>query len=121
MKVLVIDDEEDVRHVAQLSLARIGGMTVLVAGSGEEGLAIARREIPDVILLDLMMPVMDGRETLHALRSSTETAAIPVMFLTASAVPGDVRRLAELGATAVILKPFDPLGLAAQVRKILGA
>ena len=119
MKVLVIDDEEDVRYVAQLSLGRVGGMTVVEAASGAEGLDRALTERPDFILLDMMMPGMDGVATFHALRESVETASIPVVFLTATAMDADVERLLELGAKGVILKPFEPMDLAAEIRAIL--
>ena len=120
MKVLVIDDEEDVRYVARLSLGRVGGMTVLEATSGEEGVALARAERPDFILLDMMMPGMDGAATFRALRASEETAHIPVVFLTAKAMASEVQRLKNLGAKGVVLKPFDPMTLAEEIRAILG-
>jgi CheY-like chemotaxis protein len=120
-KVLVIDDEEDVRFVAQLSLGRIGEMTVIEASSGREGVALARAERPDFILLDMMMPELDGAGTFRALRDDPQTAAIPVIFLTAKAMASEVERLMELGAKGVVLKPFDPLTLAADLRAILDA
>ena len=119
MRVLVIDDEEDVRFVAQLSLGRVGGMTVLEATSGEEGVARARADQPDFILLDMMMPGMDGAATFRALRAGPDTAGIPVVFLTAKAMSGEVQRLKELGAKGVVLKPFDPMTLADEIRAIL--
>ena len=121
MKVLVIDDEEDVRYVAQLSLGRIGGMTVVEASSGEEGVARARAEHPDFVLLDMMMPGMDGAATIRALHADAETAHIPVVFLTAKAMTSEVQRLKELGAKGVVLKPFNPMTLADEIRTILGA
>jgi CheY-like chemotaxis protein len=120
VKVLVIDDEEDVRDVAQLSLGRVGGMTVVEANSGEEGVARARVELPDFILLDMMMPGMDGAATFHALRRGVDTSHIPVVFLTAKAMASEVLRLKALGAKGVVLKPFDPMTLAAEIRAILG-
>ena len=121
MKALVIDDEEDVRYVAQLSLGRVGGMTVLEASSGEEGVARARAEHPDFVLLDMMMPGMDGAATFRALRADVDTAGIPVVFLTAKAMASEVQRLKDLGARGVILKPFDPMTLADEIRAILRA
>ena len=117
---LVVDDEEDVRFVAQMSLGRVGGMDVIVASSGEEGVARARTECPDFILLDMMMPGMDGAATFRALRLESGTAAIPVVFLTAKAMSSEVERLKDLGAKGVVLKPFDPMTLAAEIRTILG-
>lgn len=119
MKALVIDDEEDVRFIARVSLGRVGGMTVLLASSGEEGLALARSERPDFILLDMMMPGMDGPATLQALCDSPECATIPVVFMTAKDMSKEIGRWKALGAKGVILKPFDPMTLAAEVRKIL--
>ena len=121
MKVLVIDDEEDVRFVAQLSLGRVGGMSVIEAASGAEGVARARSEQPDFILLDMMMPGMDGADTLRALRADAATAGIPVVFLTAKATASEVERLHSLGARGVVLKPFNPMTLAEEIRTILGA
>lgn len=119
MRALVIDDEDDVRFVAHVSLGRVGGMTVWEASTGREGLDLARREQPDFILLDMMMPDMDGAATFRALRADAATAAIPVVFLTAKAMTSEVRRLEELGAKGVVLKPFDPMTLADQIRTIL--
>jgi CheY-like chemotaxis protein len=117
--VLIIDDEADIRRVARLSLARIGGMDVLDAGSGAEGTEKAAAEAPDAILLDVMMPGQDGPATLRALRADPRTAAIPVVFLTANAMPDDVARLLAMGVRGVLNKPFDPLTLPAQLRAAL--
>jgi two-component system OmpR family response regulator len=119
VKALIVDDEEDVRYVARVSLGSVGSMTVIEASSGEEALERARSERPDVILLDVMMPGMDGASTFHALQASPETAAIPVVFLTARGMAGEVARLRDLGSKGIILKPFDPLTLAAEVEAIL--
>lgn len=120
-KVLVIDDENDVRFVARISLGRIGKMTVIEASSGEEGIALARSERPDFILLDMMMPGMDGAMTFRTLREDAETASIPVVFLTAVAKVAEVQHLKALGARGVVLKPFDPITLAADLTAILDA
>lgn len=120
MKVLIVDDEEDVRYVASLSLGSVGGMTVLEARDGQEGLSIARSEQPDVILLDVMMPGADGPETLRRLRADRKTAHIPVVFLTAKGMAAQLTELDSLGAAGIILKPFDPLTLAAEVTAIVG-
>ena len=119
MKVLIIDDEADIRRVAHLSLARIGGMDVLDAASGVEGAAKAAAEAPDAILLDVMMPGLDGPATLHALRADPRTADIPVVFLTAKAMPDEVARLLAMGVRGVLNKPFDPMTLPAQLRAAL--
>jgi CheY-like chemotaxis protein len=120
MRILIIDDEPDIRRIARLSLSRLGGMEVVDAGNGPEGVQKAETERPDAILLDVMMPGMDGPATLAALRANPATAAIPVLFLTAKALRGEVERLRALGAAAVLAKPFDPASLAAQVRDALG-
>lgn len=121
MKALIVDDEEDVRYVARVSLGSVGGMTVIEARDGKEALARARSERPDVILLDVMMPGMNGPETLASLRACEETAHIPVVFLTAKGLAAQVEELASLGADGMILKPFDPLTLAAEVRAIVAS
>ena len=119
MKILIIDDDADIRLIARLSLSRVGGMTVIEATSGVEGVRKAQDEEPDVILLDMMMPAMDGLETLSALRSQPATAMTPVIFLTAKAVGDDVERLTFLGAAGVLIKPFDPRTLSQDVRALV--
>jgi CheY-like chemotaxis protein len=120
MKILVIDDDPDIRRVTGLALSRVGGMDVVLAGSGPEGVASAQAESPDGILLDVTMPEMDGPQTLAALRANPATAPIPVVFLTARDSPVEVERLRGLGASGVLRKPFDPMSLARSVREILG-
>lgn len=119
-KILIIDDEDDIREVAALSLETVAGWEVLVANSGAAGLERARMEKPDAILLDVMMPGMDGPSTFRELQKAPTTAAIPVILLTAKVQSADQRRFADLGVRAVLTKPFDPLTLASQMEKILG-
>ena len=119
MKVLIIDDDADIRSIARLSLSRVGGMDVIEAASGAEGVRKAQEEKPDVILLDMMMPAMDGLETLSALRSQPATAMTPVIFLTAKAVGDEVERMTTLGAAGVLIKPFDPRTLSEDVRALV--
>jgi CheY-like chemotaxis protein len=119
MKVLIIDDDADIRLIAGLSLGRVGGMDVIEAASGVEGVRKAQEEKPDVILLDMMMPTMDGSETLAALRSQPATAMTPVIFLTAKAVGAEVERIRALGAAGVLIKPFDPRTLSGDVRALI--
>jgi len=119
LKALIIDDEEDVRHVIRLSLGRVGGMDVVDAPSGAAGVGLARETRPDFILLDLMMPEMDGVETFGRLRGDARTASIPVIFLTAKALPSEIERLRRLGALDVVVKPFNPMTLADELRAIL--
>jgi CheY-like chemotaxis protein len=120
MRVLLIEDEDHIREIAQLSLESIAGWQVLAASGGTEGLAVAVRERPDAVLLDVMMPDLDGPSTLSALRAHPETAEIPVVFLTAKARAGEQQELRQLGAAGVIKKPFDPMTLADQVAEALG-
>ena len=119
MKVLIIDDDADIRLIAGLSLGRVGGMEVIEAASGVEGVRKAQEEKPDVILLDMMMPTMDGLQTLAALRSQPATAMTPVIFLTAKAVGDQVERMRSLGAAGVLIKPFDPRTLSQDVRALV--
>jgi CheY-like chemotaxis protein len=121
MKVLVVDDEDDIRRIAMLSLIGVGGMEVAEASGGSEGIRRAREDCPDVILLDMMMPGMDGLATLRALRGDPDTSGIPVVFLTATAMSAEVDRLKALGARGVLIKPFDPMALPGQLRELLSA
>jgi two-component system, OmpR family, response regulator len=121
VKVLIVDDEPDIRRIARLSLARLGGMEVIEAANGDEALAEARSERPDAILLDVMMPGRDGPSTLAALHADPGTAGIPVVFLTAKAMTAELDRLRSLGAVGVLTKPFDPMTLAADLRSALQA
>lgn len=120
MKILIVDDEDDIRRIACLSLTRLGGMDVVEASSGTAAVRLAEEETPDAILLDMMMPGMDGPTTLQALRKNPATAGIPIIFLTAKAMRSEIERLMAMGAAAVLTKPFDPTSLSAQVRKALG-
>jgi two-component system OmpR family response regulator len=121
MKVLIIDDEDDIRRIAVLSLSRVGKMEVVDASGGQEGVKKAASERPDVILLDVMMPGLDGPATLSALRSNPATAEIPVVFLTAKAMASEIERLMGLGARGVLTKPFDPMSLPKQLMTCLGS
>ena len=119
-RILIIDDEDDIREVAALSLETIAGWEIVVAGSGAQGLTIAAECRPDAILLDVMMPGMDGPATFRELRRNPVTAGIPVLLLTAKVQSSDQRRFADLGVQAVLFKPFDPLTLAKQIGDSLG-
>ncbi len=119
MKVLLVDDEADIRRIAALSLSGVGGMEVAQASGGSEGIRMAREDRPDVILLDMMMPGLDGPATFQALRSDPETSAIPVVFLTAKAMSAEVDRLRALGARGVLIKPFDPMALPRLLRDLV--
>ena len=121
MKVLIVDDEDDIRRIAMLALVGVGGMEVAEASGGPEGIRRAREDRPDVILLDMMMPGMDGMATFRGLRGAPETSEIPVVFLTAKAMTAEVDRLKALGARGVLIKPFDPMTLPALLRRLVDA
>jgi CheY-like chemotaxis protein len=119
-RILIIDDEDDIREVAALSLETVAGWQVYVANSGAQGLARAAEHQPDAILLDVMMPGMDGPTTFRELRKNPVTARIPVLLLTAKVQSSDQRRFADLGVEAILFKPFDPLTLSTQISDALG-
>jgi len=119
-RILIIDDEEDIRQVAGLSLETVAGWEVSLANSGVQGMERAALERPDAILLDVMMPAMDGPTTFLQLQKNPATRAIPVILLTAKVQGSDQRRFAELGVAGILFKPFDPLTLSAQVSETLG-
>ncbi|MCU0566664.1 MAG: response regulator [Oculatellaceae cyanobacterium Prado106] len=118
-QVLLIEDDEDLREIFQVTLSAIAGLEVLLAESGQVGLAIARSRLPDAILLDVMMPGMDGTEVLRHLKSDAVTRETPVIFLTVRTQATDQNYLLELGGRAVISKTSKPAQLAAQVLDIL--
>ena len=119
-RILVVDNEPYIQEVAQICLETIAGWQVITAGSGSEGLTKAASENPDAILLDVMMPDMDGLTTFQKLQANSATQTIPVILLTAKVQASDRRRYEDLGITATIPKPFDPLQLANQMAEILG-
>lgn len=119
ISVLVIDDEEDMRELTRFALEMGGGFSVSTASSGLEGIQLARSSAPGVILLDWMMPEMDGPATIAALRREPSTSEIPVVFLTGMAHGGGPVDFGALGAAGAIAKPFDPMTLAQQVSALL--
>jgi two-component system, OmpR family, response regulator len=119
LKVLYVDDEADIREVAALSLELEPSFDVATAGSGAEAIEKAGKWRPDVILLDVMMPGMDGPTTLERLRALAATESIPIVFVTARTQQQEVETLKSLGAAGVIAKPFDPMSLAQQVRELV--
>jgi CheY-like chemotaxis protein len=118
-RVLVVDDEDDIREIAQISLEMVAGWKVLTASSGSAGLEIANADQPDAILLDVMMPGMDGPTTFQKLQADPAIRHIPVILLTAKLQSDDRRRFAALGVAGVLAKPFDPLKLAEQITEAL--
>lgn len=119
-RILIIDDEDDIREVAALALEATAGWQVLTAGSGVEGIAVATAEQPDAILMDVMMPGVDGPTTFRNMQQNPLVAHIPVLLLTAKVQGVDQRRFASLGVAAILFKPFDPLTLAHQISEALG-
>lgn len=119
-RILYVDDEPDICEIVTLSLDLDPELEVLTCNSGAEALTEAARWRPDLIMLDVMMPDMDGPATLERLRQQPESAATPVVFVTARTQAQDVGRFRALGARDVIAKPFDPMGLAARVREVIG-
>jgi CheY-like chemotaxis protein len=118
-KVLLVDDEDDIRTIGKVSLSRVGGWETVLASSGAEALTKAAAERPDLILLDVMMPGMDGPTTFGQLRAQEATAKTPVIFMTAKIQKQEVARYLELGAVGVIGKPFDPMTLPAEIKRLL--
>ncbi len=117
-KILYVEDEINIRTVGLFSLVEVGGLEVEPAVSGRQALEKVGPCSPDVILLDVMMPGMDGISTFKALRARGDTANVPVIFMTAKVQPHEVEGYLSMGALAVIAKPFDPLTLADEVRAI---
>ena len=118
--LLLVDDEDDIREVAQLSLEMTAGWQVHTASSGAQALAAARALKPEAILMDVMMPEMDGPTTVRHLKADPETAGIPVILLTATVQASDRAAFEGLGVAGVLAKPFDPMALAGEVAAVLG-
>lgn len=119
-RILVVDNEPYVQEIAKVCLETVAGWDVVLASSGQECLSQAEAERPDAILLDVMMPDMDGITTFQKLQENPATQAIPVILLTAKLQASDRRHYVQMGLTAAIGKPFDPLELASQVSEVLG-
>lgn len=117
-RILHVEDDLSIQAVAKLALETLGGFEVLSCLSGQEALDQVQGFNPDFILLDVMMPGMDGPETLSKLRELVDIEQIPVAFMTAKVQPQEIEQYRQLGAREVIVKPFDPMTLAAQVRSI---
>jgi CheY-like chemotaxis protein len=117
-RILCVEDEPDIQTVVRLALETVGGFEVVICATGQEALVRAPRFGPDLILLDVMLPEMDGPQTLAALRQLPELRSVPIVFMTAKVQPGEVRRYHELGVVDVIAKPFDPMVLPERVHAI---
>lgn len=119
--ILYAEDEEDIREIAILAIEAIGGFEVITCHSGVDVIELALKFKPQLILLDVMMPIMDGPTTLLALKQHPDLKSIPVVFLTAKIMNDEVTHFTKLGAIGVIGKPFDPLTLAAQIQTLWDA
>lgn len=119
-RVLVVDDDDAIREVAQASLELVAEWQVVVASSGQEAVELCLADPPDAILLDVMMPTMDGPTTFAALQADPRTRGVPVVLLTAKVQPAERRRWETLGVAGVLSKPFDPLRLPGEVADLLG-
>jgi len=117
-KILYVEDEPDIQAVARIALETVGQLTLEICSSGQEALEKAAAFDPDLILLDVMMPGLDGPDTLLELRKLDGFTGKPVIFMTAKVMDSEVQRYLDLGAIGVIPKPFDPMGLAGQVKSI---
>ncbi|MBS7662828.1 response regulator [Pseudomonas lalucatii] len=117
-RILHVEDDASIQAVARVALEAVGGFKVLSCSSGQEALDQIQGFAPDFILLDVMMPGMDGPQTLEKLRTLVDIDLIPVAFMTAKVQPAEIQHYRSLGARDVIIKPFDPMQLAAQVRQI---
>lgn len=117
-KILYVEDDPDIQDVAKIALSTIGGFTLKVCSSGTEALGVAEAFSPDLIVLDVMMPGLDGPETLAKLRKLPNLTQTPVVFVTGMAMPEDIGRYKALGAVDVITKPFNPMFLATQIKAI---
>lgn len=116
--LMVVEDDPDIRLILDMALATFGGFQLTLCESGEAALAALEQARPDLILLDVMMPGLDGPSTLKAIRAQAALATIPVVFLTAKLQPDEVASWTALGALAVIGKPFDPLALPEQLHQL---
>jgi len=117
-KVLIIEDEPEIQAILAMSLERVGGFETVVAGDGIEGLERAKSYLPDLILLDVLMPKLDGYATCRRIKQEERLRGIPVVFLTAKCDPHDVDKAMRAGAAGCVAKPFDPLRLAEQILEI---
>ena len=117
-RVVYVEDEPDIRAIAKIALETIGGFTVEIYSSGQEAVEKSSQFNPEIILLDVMMPGMDGPSTLKALHEIPELKSVPVIFMTAKVQTHEINQYFALGAVDVIAKPFDPMSLAEKVRSI---
>lgn len=119
MKVLLVDDDSNIRTIAAIGLEDEPDWEIVEASSGSEALGLVSDFSPDVILLDMMMPGLDGLGTFELLREKRDLQTTPIIFMTAKVQPEEVERYITLGAAGVIIKPFDPITLASEIQGIL--
>jgi len=119
MKVLVAEDDPDIQVILKMVLTRLGKCEVTITYQGDQVVPMAKSHRPGLILLDVMLPEMSGFEICKILKSNPETKTIPVIFLTARAMPVDIKEALTLGAVGYLAKPFDPMTLVTQINEIL--
>lgn len=119
MKICVVEDDRSIQMVLELVFSRVGKCQVFVASNGIDGLALIQREKPDVVLLDLMMPGMDGFEVCQRVKADAAIQQTPIIFLTAQPQPSSVAKAMSLGAAGYLVKPFDPIKIIDQVNESL--
>ncbi len=117
-RILFVEDEDEIRTVAKMALEAVGGFEVIACASGAEAIAAAPQANADLLLLDVMMPGMDGPAALEALRRIPATARTPVIFMTAKVQPGEVAQYMALGALGVVPKPFSPMEVSDEIRRL---
>ena len=117
-RILYVEDEPDIQAVARIALETVGGFTVQICSSGEEALQAAVEFAPDLLLLDVMMPGMDGPTTLQELRNLPDLENTPAVFMTAKVQPQEIEQFKSYGALDVIAKPFDPIALSSQITAV---
>lgn len=117
-RILLVEDEQDIRKIVQVALENLGNFEVATCDSGKEALKLIKSYQPDLLILDVMMPIMDGQTTLQEIRKMDPLQDIPVIFLTAKVQSHEIEHYIELGVIGVISKPFDPLTLASQVNEL---
>ena len=115
-RVMCVEDDDDIRMILEFSLGTVGGYEVCMCAGGQTALVRAPAFKPDLVLLDVMMPDLSGPQTLAALRGQAGMKGVPVVFLTAKAMPDEVEELLQYGASGVIVKPFDPVRLPQDIR-----
>ena len=120
-KILYVEDEADIQAIAQIALENVGGFEVMICSSGQEAIQQAQDFNPDLLLLDIMMPGMDGPTTLKELRKLSGLSDTPAMFMTAKVQPQEIEYFKSLGAIEVIAKPFDPMQLAETIQQAWNA